>query len=85
MRIATPLPFIGAPMFCADCGRQLVSFNPDGTFNLSGRAGIAGMGEGRLVDGEWTEEPEILVYEAYCYRRPCRLKRWIRDHKPRRK
>lgn len=84
-RIGAPLPFTGVPMHCPDCRRQLVAFHPDGTFELAGKAGISGRGEGRVVDGEWEEVPEILIYEAYCYRRPCRLKRWVREHHPRRK
>lgn len=80
------LPFIGSNLFCPDCRRQLVSFNPDGTFNLAGLTTVQGSGEAELnEDGELMAPPEMVITGATCYLRRCRFKRWIRNHNPRRK
>lgn len=68
-------------MYCPDCQRQLVSFNKDGTFIIAPLAGVRSVAQ-EDPDGGITE---AIVGEAFCYRRKCRAKRWLRQHNPRRK
>jgi hypothetical protein len=74
------LPVIGVPIFCTFCGRQLVSFNPDGTFNLAGKTTVRGSaGTGVDEYGEIEVPEEMVITDATCHRRPCRAKRWLYD------
>jgi len=73
------LPFIGIELYCPDCHRKLVSFNDDGTVNLAGKTALRGRGEARIDDGEVEMPEDIVVMEATCYRRPCRIKRYLRE------
>jgi hypothetical protein len=79
------LPVIGINLFCPDCKRELISFNPNGTFNLAGQAEIRGSAEQILNEHGEVEEPqEMVVTQARCLRRSCRARRWLRTHNPRR-
>lgn len=80
----TMLRFTGTNMFCADCHRELVSFNNDGTFNLAGLTSIESMAKAFVDEDGFHTPTEAIVTEATCYRRKCRLKRWLRQHNPRR-
>jgi hypothetical protein len=79
------LPVIGVDRYCPSCRRKLVSFNPDGTFDLAGLASIRGSAQQTLDEYGDVEEPQdMVITEAVCFRRTCRLKRWLRTHNPRR-
>lgn len=80
----TTLKFAGPTMFCPDCRRELVSCNPDGTFNIAGRAGISVTGEGFLAEDGFRQSSDALITQATCYRTMRRFKRWLRQHNPRR-
>ena len=79
------LPVIGIPFYCEICRRELISFNPDGTFNLAGKAEIRGSAEQTMNEyGEVEEPQEMIVTEARCLRHSCRARRWLRTRNPRR-
>lgn len=75
------VPYIGVPLHCPDCGRQLVSFNGDGTINMAGLTSVTSMAEEYYDDeGRVCHPREAVVLDAECLRRRCRIKRFIRDH-----
>ena len=79
------LPVIGINLFCPDCKRELISFNPNGTFNLAGQAEIRGSAEQTMNEYDEVVEPqEMVVTQARCLRHSCRARRWLRAHNPRR-
>lgn len=79
------LPVIGISLYCEFCKRELISFNPNGTFNLAGKAEIRGSAEQTLNEfGEVEEPQEMVVTQARCLRRSCRARRWLQTHNLRR-
>ena len=79
------LPVIGADLYCEFCHRQLVSFNADGSFDLAGQAVIRGSASQTIGEyGEIEDPQEMVITEAMCFRRSCRLRRWLQNHNPRR-
>ena len=78
------LPVIGAPFYCEFCRRQLIAFHEDGSFQLAGLAIVKGSAA-QTVDeyGDVQEPEEMVITEATCFRRACRVKRWLRNHDPR--
>ncbi len=73
-------------MFCADCGRLLVTFHPEGLMDIAGKTELRGSGEGYIdEDGVETPPDALVVTEAICLRRICKAKRWVRDNKKGRK
>jgi hypothetical protein len=79
-----PIPYVGVPLHCPDCHRQLISFNENGTINMAGLTSVTSMAEEYYdEDGEVQQPKDAVVLEATCLRRPCRIKRFIRDHQRR--
>ena len=71
------LPVIGADLYCPTCRRQLVSFGTDGSFHVAGLAVIRGSAEQTIDEYGYVREPEeMVITEATCFRRSCRLKRF---------
>jgi hypothetical protein len=71
------LPVIGADLYCEFCRRQLVTFRADGSFNLAGLAVVRGSAEQTIDEyGDIVEPEEMVITEATCFRRSCRLKRF---------
>ena len=76
------LPVIGAPLFCPTCRRQLISFHADGSFHVAALAVIKGSAEQTINEyGEVEEPQEMVVTDAMCFRRSCRLKRFAYTQK----
>lgn len=80
------IPFIGAPMYCPDCRRLLVTFQPGGRMDVAGKTELRGSAEGSYDDDGHEMMPDaLIVTHAICLRRVCKIKRWIRDNKEERK
>lgn len=74
------LPVIGIDMYCPDCGRVLVTYNGNGTGNLSPKAEVKTIGTPWEDDDGHLQPPsEAVVTEAICHLRSCRVKRRIRN------
>lgn len=62
-----PMLFTGPDRYCPECGRLLVKIHQDGTFDLSGQAGVQATGELVIENGvPTTSGLEALVIEATC-------------------
>lgn len=73
----------GVPLYCPDCSRLLINYNKDGTFNLAAKTSAHGVAEAVIED--YVVIPrEVVFIEATCWKRQCRLKRWLRSIDPRR-
>lgn len=71
------LPVIGADLYCPTCRRQLISFHADGSFHVAGLAVVKGSAEQTIDEyGDIVEPEEMVITEATCFRRSCRLKRF---------
>lgn len=72
--------FEGPDFYCPDCGRWLARANPNGTFDLAGKAAI----DARIRVGveELAAPPDdllVLIIEAECHLWRCRVRRWWRS------
>jgi len=74
------LEMIGAPLFCPECGRVLITFNGDGTLNVAGMTTFRTVAE--VTTDEYGDEvfpKDCVVSEATCLKRICRVKRKLRN------
>jgi hypothetical protein len=76
--VSEQIPILGTKMFCPDCRRILVDVRPDGRALIYGKTTMRGLMQGLYTEGgDMLPPDDCVIVEAFCQRRPCRLRRWL--------